>query len=101
LLDVLREALEDRASKARAGANRAWARAAAVKIARAGQQFLNGVTISAGLPGVQVSYSPGGTGGDGGASPAVAVSDPARPGPSSYYHAGFVTLRNAIGELSA
>jgi energy-coupling factor transporter ATP-binding protein EcfA2 len=89
LLDVLREALDERAE-----ATSGWAHNAAVAVARAGRAFLAGLTLSAGVPGVQADFEPGKM------IDAIKGRDD-NPGPLSFYHAGFVMLRDAIRGLSA
>jgi KAP family P-loop domain len=93
LLDVLREELDRRAG-AEAVAQ-GPARKAAAAIARAGRAFLAGLTLSAGVPGLEARLEPEkviaalkADGGDG-------------TGPLSFYQTGFVMLRDAIRDFSA
>jgi energy-coupling factor transporter ATP-binding protein EcfA2 len=89
LLDVLREALDNRTGPASG-----WARNAAAAVSRAGRAFLAGLTVSAGVLGIQAGFEPG--------KMIDAIRDSYDdPGPLSFYHAGFSMLRNAIRDLSA
>ena len=89
LLDVLREALQRRADPAHS-----WARSAADAVGRAGSAFLAGVTLSAGVGGIQAQLQPGKI------IDAIQSKNDNGSQSLSYYHAGFVMLRNAISELS-
>jgi energy-coupling factor transporter ATP-binding protein EcfA2 len=90
LLDVLREALEDRDR-----GERGWAHEAAVAISRAGLAFLGGLRLSASLPvGVGADLEVGKT------IEAIRASRE-RPAPLSLYHAGYRMLGGAIENLSA
>jgi hypothetical protein len=93
LLDVLREALENRADKSED--ERGWAHDAAVAVSRAGLAFLAGLKLKAGLPGgVGIDLELGKT--------IEAIrADRAKPEPLSFYHAGYQMLREAIENLSA
>jgi hypothetical protein len=93
LIDVLREALDARAAETKQ--DDGAARRAAAAMGRAGRAFLAGLTLSAGLPGVAVTWEP----------PKVLESlksDTASGAePLSFYHAGFAMLRDAITDFSA
>ncbi len=92
LLDVLREALEDRA---KAQDERGWAHDAAVAVSRAGLAFLAGLKLKAGLPGgVGVDWELGKT-------MEAIRADREKPAPLSFYHAGYRMLGEAIEKLSA
>lgn len=92
LLDVLREALEDRA---KAEGERGWAHDAAVAVSRAGLAFLAGLKLKAGLPGgVGVDLELGKT-------MEAIRADREKPAPLSFYHAGYRMLGEAIEKLSA
>lgn len=94
LLDVLREALEERA-KAEGDGERGWAHDAAVAISRAGLAFLAGLKLKAGLPGgVGVDL-------DLGKTMEAIRADREKPAPLSFYHAGYRMLGEAIEKLSA
>jgi hypothetical protein len=92
LIDVLREALEDRA---RAEGARGWAHDAAVAVSRAGLAFLAGLKLKAGLP--------GGAGVDLelGKTMEAIRADREKPAPLSFFHAGYRMLDEAISNLSA
>jgi energy-coupling factor transporter ATP-binding protein EcfA2 len=95
LLDVLRESLDERAAvQSEEQASRT--RLAAKAIARAGKALLTGVTLSAHVVGVEAQLDLGrvmdGLTNDSKAQNAAE--------PLSFYHAGFVMLREAIGEFS-
>jgi hypothetical protein len=92
LLDVLREALEDRA---KAEGERGWAHDAAVAVSQAGLAFLAGLKLKAGLP--------GGVGVDLELSKTFEAirADRKKPSPLSFYHAGYRMLGEAIEKLSA
>lgn len=93
LLDVLREELDRRAT-AQDGPHTP-ARRAAAAIARAGRAFLAGLTFSAQLPGVEARWE---------ADKIIAALRAENDDGSqslSFYHAGFVMLREAIQEFSA
>jgi energy-coupling factor transporter ATP-binding protein EcfA2 len=89
LLDVLREALQERADE-----QHSWARIASDAVGRAGSAFLAGVTLSAGLAGVQAQLEPGKI------IDAIRSRDDNGTQSLSYYHAGFDMLRDAIINLS-
>jgi len=89
LLDVLREALDKRAS-----ANANWAREAAAGVARAARAFAAGLTISAGVPGFSAEVDAGKV-----IAAIGAESDGSRP--LSFYQAGFPMLHDAIHKLSS
>jgi KAP family P-loop domain len=89
LLDVLRESLE-RESDGKPG----WAREAAVAIGRAGLAFLEGLKLSASLPGVGADLELG-------KMIDAIKSRRGRSAPLSRYHEGFRMLSGAIEELSA
>jgi hypothetical protein len=93
LIDVLREALDARAAEnAQDGGA---ARRAATAMGRAGRAFLAGLTLSAGLPGVAVTWEPHKV-------LESLKSDTASGAESlSFYHAGFAMLRDAIKDFSA
>lgn len=90
LLDVLREALEKRDK-----GKRGWAYDAAAGVSGAGMAFLQGLKLSAGLPGgVTADWELGKT-------IEAIKSGRERPAPLSYYHAGYRMLGEAIKGLSA
>jgi KAP family P-loop domain len=93
LIDVLREALDDRATT-NAGDGGA-ARRAAAAMGRAGEAFLAGLTLSAGLPGVMMTWEPH--------KVLESLKSKTATGaePLSFYHAGFNMLRDAIKDFSA
>lgn len=93
LLDVLREELDKRAAADPDG--QGPARRAAAAIARAGRAFLAGLSVTAKLPGVDAMWEPGKT------IAALKADDRDGTEPLSFYHAGFVMLRDAIREFSA
>lgn len=94
LLDVLREALDGLATTP-AAAMSGPARVAAAAVARAGRAFLAGLTLSAGVPGLQAQFDTG--------KMLAALKADKRNGRVSLscYQAGFVMLRDAIREFSA
>ena len=89
LLDVLREALETQ-DDGKSG----WAHDAAVAVGCAGQAFLEGLKLSASLPGIKADFELGKM------IEAIRASRE-RPAPLSLYHAGFRMLHEAIQGLSA
>lgn len=92
MIDVLREALDERAEKEPpAGA----ARQAAGKLRRAGRAFLAGLTLSAKVPGVELQLDPGKV-----MQELQSGPDPGREA-LSFYHAAFLMLREAIEDFSA
>jgi energy-coupling factor transporter ATP-binding protein EcfA2 len=93
LLDVLREALEKRA--ATEADEHGTVKRTAAAIARAGRAFLAGLTVSARLPGVDAQWKPEST------IAALKADDNVGAESLSFYHAGFVMLRDAIREFSA
>lgn len=97
LLDVLREELEVQAKQP---GKAAWAGKAARAVAGAGQAFLAGARIKAGLPGVELEVDFGAVKDalDKDAQKRAAAN--ARPVLSTY-HLGFVRLKAAISELAA
>lgn len=90
LLDVLRETLEERDA-----GRRGWAYDTAVTVSKAGVAFLEGLKLSAGLP--------GGVGAELelGKSIDAIKAGRRRPEPLSFYHAGYRMLGSAIKGLSA
>jgi hypothetical protein len=89
LLDVLRDALRDRA-KTRAAP---WARDAAVTVGRAGRALMAGLKLSVGaIPGFKIDFEPG--------KVIEAISKSDSKDPVSFYHAGFALLRKAIADIS-
>lgn len=93
LLDVLREELDQRAADE--PVDQGPARRAAAAVARAGRAFLAGLSVTATLPGVGATWDPGKT------IAALEANDKNGTEPLSFYHAGFVMLRDAIREFSA
>lgn len=92
LIDVLREALDERAaSEPAAGA----ARLAAGKLRRAGRAFLAGLTLSAKVPGVELQLDPGKV------MQELQEKPDAGNEALSFYHAAFLMLREAIEDFSA
>jgi len=88
LIDVLREALNERA-----GGNPGWARDAAGAVAHAGRLFLEGLTLTAGVPGINAAVEPA-------KWFAKRKADQDSEKPISFFQAGFVMLRQAIHDLS-
>lgn len=88
LLDVLREALDER-SKEQPG----WAREAAAGVARAARAILAGLTLSVALPGVGATVDAGKI------IDAIQQTDDGAQG-LSFYQAGFLMLRETILNLS-
>lgn len=87
LLDVLRDALQDRARTA------PWARDAAVAVGRAGRALLAGLKLSVdAIPGFKIDFEP--------SKVIEAISKSDSKGPVSFYHAGFALLRKAIADIS-
>jgi hypothetical protein len=93
LIDVLREELDARAAET--AQDGGAARRAAAAMGRAGRAFLAGLTLSAGLPGVAVTWEPH--------KVSESLKSDAASGaePLSFYHAGFAMLRDAIKDFSA
>jgi hypothetical protein len=94
LVDVLREALDERARDDADGHTSAWSSAAAA-VGRAGRALLAGLKLSAGVSGFQAEIDFGEVTG------AMREGGRDASGPLSAYHSGFVMLRTAIEGLSA
>lgn len=90
LLDVLREALEERDA-----GRKGWAYDTAATVSKAGLAFLEGLKLSAGLP--------GGLGAELELGKSIEAIKGGRRGPQplSFYHAGYRMLCSAIKGLSA
>ena len=88
LIDVLREALNERAD-----GNSGWAHDAAAAVAHAGRLFLEGLTLTAGVPGINAGVEPA-------KIFAKRKADQDSRKPISFFQAGFVMLRQAIHDLS-
>lgn len=87
LLDVLRDALQDRARTA------PWARDAAVTVGRAGGALLAGLKLSVDtIPCFKIDFEPG--------KVIEVINKSDSKGPLSFYHAGFALLRKAIADIS-
>lgn len=91
LVDVLREALDQRAT---VEGDQGPARRAAGALRRAGRAFLAGLTLSGKLPGVEVQLDPGKI------MEELATKPETGNEALSFYHAAFVMLREAIEDFS-
>jgi hypothetical protein len=89
LLDVLRDALRD---KAKAG-TAPWARDAAVMVGRASRALLAGLKLSVdAIPGFKIDFEPD--------KVIKEISKGDGKGPVSFYHAGCALLQEAIDDIS-
>ena len=96
LLDILRESLDARAAAQTKDEEASRTRRAAKGIARAGKALLAGVTLSAGVIGVDAQLELGKVM----EALAIEADGQNKPQALSFYHAAFVTLREAIDDFS-
>jgi hypothetical protein len=96
MLDTLREGLVTWANARAEGETKSRAREAAATVGRAARALLAGFSLRASLP---LGFASGEIAFDPGAVMAAFDEPQARDEPSSFYHASFVAMRDAVGEF--